>query len=100
MTTKPRAGHILPVSGKYARYFSPREHHRPTTWGDLIRHNDLELYDTEADPGETTNLAHDLATAPRERIEALNDSLNALIDDEIGVDDGGFLPGPSEEWQL
>ena len=64
---------------KYARYFSPRQHHRPENWDDLIRHNDLELYDTRTDPGETTNLASDLTAAPRERIESLNRSLNELI---------------------
>jgi arylsulfatase len=85
---------------KFARYFSPRQHHRPGSWEELIHDNDLELYDTHVDPGETTNLASDPAAAPRERIDSLNRSLNDLIDREIGVDDGGHLPGPAEAWQL
>jgi len=85
---------------KFARYFSPRQHHRPESWDDLIRHNDLELYDTHVAPGETTNLAADLGKAPRGRIESLNRSLNELVDREIGVDDGGYLPGAAEDWQL
>jgi arylsulfatase len=85
---------------KFARYFSPREHHRPESWDDLIRHNDLELYDTTLDPLETTNLAEDASTAPRDRIVVLNRALNALVAKEIGVDDGGFLPGRTEDWQL
>ena len=68
---------------KFARYFSPREHHRPDSWDDLLRHNDLELYDTAADPGETTNLAADPSEAPRDQIEPLNQALNALIDREM-----------------
>ncbi len=84
---------------KFARYFSPRQHHRPETWDDLVAHNDLELYDTAADPGETRNLAVDL-DGQRERIEALNRDLLALVDREIGPDDGSFLPGPDGLWQL
>jgi arylsulfatase len=85
---------------KFARYFSARQHHRPTSWDELVRHNDLELYDTHADPGETNNLACDLDSAPRERIEALNRSLDALIEREIGIDDGRHLPGAASDWQL
>jgi arylsulfatase A-like enzyme len=85
---------------KFARYFSPRQHHRPGSWDELVRHNDLELYDTQLDPGETTNLASDLSAAPRSRIESLNRSLNELIDREIGIDDGDHLPGATESWKL
>ncbi len=89
---------------KFARYFSARQHHRPDTWDELVRHNDLELYDTHVDPGETTNLASDLSrdpeAAPRPLIESLNRSLNGLIDREVGIDDGGHLPGAAESWRL
>ncbi len=84
---------------KFARYFSPRQHHRPESWDELVRRNDLELYDTRKDPGETTNLAADLTTAPRNRIEALNRALNELVDREIGIDDGDHLPGPAGAWK-
>jgi arylsulfatase len=84
---------------KFARYFSPRQYHRPETWEDLVAHNDLELYDTLADPRENHNLATDPASQ-RERIEALNRALLALVDREVGDDDGSFLPGPTAMWQL
>lgn len=42
---------------KFARYFAPAHHHTPQTWDELARLNDLELYDTHADPGELENLA-------------------------------------------
>ena len=74
---------------KFARYFRPAEHHQPGDWATLIRHNELELYDTPTDPNETDNLAF----APdehRDLISSLNDRLNELIDQEIGVDDGSW----------
>lgn len=82
---------------KYGRYFSLGDHHRPSTWEDLLASCDLELYDTLLDPGETTNLAADPETQ-RERITALNSTLDALIDREVGVDDGAWLPGPRSLW--
>jgi arylsulfatase A-like enzyme len=99
----PFRGHMRGIFDgrfKFARYFSPRQHHRPETWDDLLQHNDLELYDTLEDPGETTNLAHADATTQRGRIESLNRTLNALVDKEVGIDDGGHLPGSVDLWQL
>jgi arylsulfatase A-like enzyme len=84
---------------KFARYFSPREHHRPDTWDALVRNNDLELYDTLDDPGEINNLAAD-PEGQRARIEALNTALLTLVDREIGDDDGSYLPGATADWQL
>ncbi len=43
----------------FARYFSLREHNTPETWEDLIKYNDLELYDLKNDPDENHNLAAD-----------------------------------------
>jgi arylsulfatase len=82
---------------KLARYFSPRDHHRPEDFDALVSRNDLELYDTLADPGETRNLAA-APEAHRDRIEALNRKLLALVDREIGRDDGSYLPGPTAFW--
>lgn len=75
---------------KFARYFSPKEHHRPHDWETLTSRNDIEFYDTAADPEERNNLASDGAS--RTAVLAMNEKLNALIDREIGVDDGSFLP--------
>ncbi|MBL8330169.1 MAG: sulfatase-like hydrolase/transferase [Rubrivivax sp.] len=79
---------------KFARYFKPTEHHRPTDWETLTHHNSLELYDLRDDPGELNNLAH----APewmRGLVSDLNARLQALLDQEVGSDLGEALPGPT-----
>jgi arylsulfatase A-like enzyme len=76
---------------KFARYFSPHDVARPTDWTSLTADNDLELYDLKADPGETTNLAVDL-DAHRGTLLAMNALTNKLATQEIGADDGGYLP--------
>lgn len=77
---------------RFARYFSPRQHNRPTSVEALFRLNDVELYDVERDPLEKDNLALD-AAKHREVLEAMNAKLNALIDREVGEDVGQMLPG-------
>ncbi len=89
---------VVTETHKFARYFSPRDHHRPETLEDLTERNDLELFDLGADPGETTNLAA-AGAAPDELLATLNGKLNALIDAEIGVDDGRDMPGPAFLWK-
>ena len=89
---------VLHGNYKFARYFSPLEHNTPKTVKELTALNDLELYDIEADPMETVNLANDLE-AHRPVIEKLNTRLNALIADEVGEDDGSYLPGPDIIWE-
>jgi arylsulfatase A-like enzyme len=79
---------------KFGRYFKLTEHHKPRDWQTLVAHNDLELYDTVSDPDELVNLAY-RPEQHRERILALNEKVNALIDREIGVDDGSIYPGPT-----
>ena len=76
---------------KFARYFAPAQHHTPEDWETLERLNDLELYDTEADPNELVNLASD--PVQRDNILRLNAMVNALIAAEIGRDDGREYPG-------
>ncbi|WER48799.1 sulfatase-like hydrolase/transferase [Cupriavidus sp. WKF15] len=76
----------------FARYFSPKQHNRPTTLEDLTRFNDLELYDLHTDPHELVNLAAS-GKPNRELIVAMNEKLNRLIDTEVGEDRGQMLPG-------
>ncbi len=84
----------------FSRYFSPRQHNRPVTLEALLLHNDVELFDTEADPAELVNLAAG-ARPDRERLLALNASLNALLDQEVGEDRGQMLPGGIEAgWEV
>lgn len=75
---------------KFSRYFSFRQFNMPRTLEQLTAHNDLELYDLQADPDEVVNLAHDLARN-RDLVMMMNDKLGALIEAEIGVDDGSFM---------
>jgi arylsulfatase len=84
---------------KFARYFRPSEYHIPKDWEALLAHNQLELYDTEADPDEINNLAAQ-PDAHRELIESLNAKTNQLILDEIGADDGSTNPGPAWLYRL
>ena len=84
---------------KFARYFAPKQHHIPKDWDTLIKYNQLELYDTQADPDEIVNLA----AAPEKNkalILALNAKVNTLIMEEIGFDDGREHPGPDFLYRL
>jgi len=83
----------------FARYFSPKQHNRPTTLEELLRYNDLELYDLQADPHEMANLA--INAGSRELVLAMNEKLNRLIDAEVGEDRGHMLPGGIEAgWEV
>jgi arylsulfatase len=76
----------------FARYFSPKQHNLPTSLEALYELNDVELYDTHADPDEMRNLA----AVPGESAElvlAMNAKLNRLIETEVGEDRGQMLPG-------
>jgi len=83
----------------FARYFSPKQHNRPTTLEELFRLNDVELYDAQADPHEMSNLA--TGEKHRDLVVAMNDKLNRLIDAEVGEDRGQMLPGGIEAgWEV
>jgi arylsulfatase A-like enzyme len=84
---------------KFGRYFRPAEHHIPKDWETLVAHNDLELYDTKTDPNELVNLALN-AAENRDLILSLNDRVNALIEREIGDDNGSIYPGPVAQYEL
>lgn len=76
---------------KFARYFSLKQHNTPVTLEALLDNNDVELFDIVNDPDEN----HNLATEPeryRDLIIKMNDKLNQLIADELGVDDGSYMP--------
>ena len=79
--------------GRYqlSRYYSPRQHHQPTSVDELFRFNDVELFDLERDPLQLNNLALYRAENS-ELLEAMNAKLNSLIEREVGEDVGQMLP--------
>lgn len=84
---------------RFSRYFSPLQFNTPTTMEELLARNDLELFDHNSDPEEVDNLA----MKPKEQgelIMALNAKLNTLVANEVGVDDGSFLPIRNGKWRF
>jgi arylsulfatase len=75
---------------KFSRYFSTLQHNQPQTFEELIAVNDLELFDHENDPHESANLAAD-PEKNKPLIMAMNSKLNAIIKEEVGVDDGSSM---------
>ncbi|ELJ4169121.1 sulfatase-like hydrolase/transferase [Salmonella enterica] len=97
-----RSGTRMINDGKYkfARYFSLREHNTPETWEELLEYNDIELYDLTNDPDENHNLAVN-EVKYKSLIMIMNEKLNKLIAEEIGVDDGSFMPDADKiPWDL
>ncbi|MGB5950221.1 MAG: sulfatase-like hydrolase/transferase [Parvibaculum sp.] len=84
---------------KFARFFGLGEHHMPRDWETLRAHNDLALYDTATDPDELQNLALE-PEAHKELILALNARTNALIETEVGRDEGQEFVGPGWLYRL
>lgn len=76
----------------FSRYFSPKQHNRPTSLESLYALNDVELFDRQSDPLELTNLAAD-RRQHADLVLAMNDKLNRLIETEVGEDRGQMLPG-------
>ena len=76
---------------KYARYYAPSEFNRPTTLEQILKYNDVELFDLENDPNEVDNLAVE-AAKHESTILRMNRLLNDLMAREVGVNDGQFLP--------
>lgn len=77
---------------QFTRYYSPKQHNRPTSIEALFELNDVELFDHLNDPDEVVNLAMD-RKQHAELLMAMNAKLNRLIDEEVGEDVGQMLPG-------
>jgi arylsulfatase len=77
---------------QFTRYFSPRQHNRPTSLEQVFSLNDVELFDLQSDPKELNNLALDRQKSGA-LLMAMNEKLNRLIDAEVGEDVGQMLPG-------
>jgi len=76
---------------KFARYYAPSNFNTPTTLEQILRDNDIQLFDLRNDPLETRNLALD-PEKNRDLIVRMNVLLNELMADEVGRNDGSFLP--------
>jgi len=77
---------------QFTRYFSPKQHNRPTSMESLFQLNDVELFDLLRDPDELNNLAMD-RKKNGELLLAMNAKLNSLLEAEVGEDVGQMLPG-------
>ncbi len=76
---------------KFARYYAPANFNTPTTIEQILRDNDVQLFDLRNDPLETSNLALD-PEENKDLILRMNALLNELIAKEVGKNDGSFLP--------
>lgn len=76
---------------KFARYYAPNAFNTPQTLEDILKYNEIQLFDLKTDPNERQNLA----LAPEKNkalILRMNNLLNEMIAKEVGVNDGRFLP--------
>ncbi|QQE67517.1 twin-arginine translocation pathway signal protein (plasmid) [Leptolyngbya sp. BL0902] len=92
MTKRGTVRSVFDGRYQFTRYFSPKQHNRPTTMEELFELNDVELFDHQNDPHEVDNLALD-REKNADLIMAMNAKLNRLIDEEVGEDIGQMLPG-------
>lgn len=84
---------------RFSRYFSPLQHNLPTTVEGLLARNDVELFDLDSDPDEMRNLAVN-AKANGDLLLAMNQKLTTIISDEVGSDEGEFLPENKAGWVI
>jgi len=78
---------IITDGYKFARYFAPFDFCQPrSTYEELVKNFDIELYDTANDPEERNNLAAN--PEYKEKVMMMSKKLDELIEKEIGVDDG------------
>ena len=76
---------------KFSRYFAPVDRNKPGTLAQLYTANDVELFDLQADPLETVNLAVDREKRA-DLIATMSGKLEAMIKAEIGDDNGREMP--------
>ncbi len=76
---------------KFARYYAPSNFNTPVTLDQILRDNDVQLFDLKNDPNETRNLALD-PQKNKDLILRMNALLNELMAKEVGKNDGSFLP--------
>jgi arylsulfatase len=76
---------------KFARYYAPANFNTPETLEQILRNNDLQLFDLKKDPLEVHNLALD-PEKNKDVILRMNALLNELMAKEVGKNDGSFLP--------
>jgi arylsulfatase len=76
---------------KFVRYYAPDAFNTPKTLPEIFEKNDVELFDLEHDPHEEHNLAV-RAEQHADTILRMNALLNKLIAEEVGINDGQFLP--------
>jgi arylsulfatase len=75
---------------KIGRFYAPTAINTPNTLDELLRNNDVQVFDLQSDPGETHNLALE-PEKNRETILRMNALMNTLIAKEIGANDGRYL---------
>jgi arylsulfatase A-like enzyme len=76
---------------KFARYYAPANFNTPETLEQIVRNNDVQLFDLKNDSLETQNLALD-TEKNKDIILRMNALLNELAAKEVGKNDGSFLP--------
>jgi len=76
---------------KFARYYAPANFNTPESLEQILRNNDLQLFDLKNDPLEAHNLALDIEKN-KDLILRMNALLNELMAKEVGKNDGSFLP--------
>jgi arylsulfatase len=78
---------------KLVRYFGMGNYNLPAAAQQLLADNDVALYDLLLDPEEMDNLANPAHPKYDEKLlSAMNQKLNALINEEIGEDKAMFTP--------
>jgi len=75
---------------KIGRFYAPTAINTPKTLDEILKSNDVQVFDLQSDPEEIHNLALD-PEKNRETILRMNELLNTLIAKEVGANDGRYL---------